>query len=976
MGIELPGELADVAAKAGVQWPKADEVAMKASADAWRQAATRMAALSTDADGTANKALSAVRGQTGTAASAHWHTFVAPDGGHLTAAVQGCHAAADRLDHAAEQVGAAKVEIVRHLVTLAKNSDAANQAAAAGHPTALAGLTTAVHGTAANVASVNRNLASSIRLDNGTATGGSSPLANASPGAVASTVTGPATGLTHDVMQAAAVPLSGAPLSGAHAAGGGDFGSAGGGDQGGLLGIAGGATGASAGHGGPLGVGPAAVTGGPTGHGGLLGQGGLLGPGGVADAVTGQTATAHELTGPGGSGPGIGDQGGLVGTGLGGPGGIVGTGIGGQGGTGIAGTGLGAQGGLAGTGVGGPGPGDGQGGLGLGGGQAGSGLGLGHGDGHGGLGQGGLGQGGGLLDVGSGGAGVGPVGAGPVDQGGHGLPIGGGGLDQSLPVGGGGGDQGGYAGGVGDPGHGHGPIPPLGVTTAQSAAGAVAPPPTGLASSVPLDAGNVGVPSQQSPSGFGGGGSAGGAGGLAAGGLGVGGFGGGPAGGLASGGGLGAGGLGAAGGFASGAGAGGLGAAGGAGAGGVGGPGVAAGGAGGGSVSGGTGQGAGAPAAGWNSTTSNPNGPQPTSGPPAGPARSAGGGGGRGPDLIAPIDGPRAGPSMSAQPARQAPRSGGGPGFGQAVVNSGLPDLGRPARPPEVRREAVALFLVYLFPIGHLPTASSRPVRQLPPPPVETDFAAGLRFEPHDHPDAALIDDRPALAAVVAGWRAEPAPAGLPADHPAVAALAADADPLGEVSEYDWERRFVVRPPSPEGDVAAEYAWPPGELFPEGGHEPGEPVVLPEGVVLDRFGTPEGRVFAPGGTPFGHRALPLDQLATGYHRYRVLRPLPVWQSVSAPWFGLSGGGERLRTVYPAADLVAFGYLADITNEDDTPSVDDTPRRDDTPSTDDTTARIADVAGLVATHFASGAAVDPEATGPVSTATIKDAIDGR
>src|SRR5204862_279041 len=114
MGIELPSELADVAAKAGVRWPQADEDGMRQAAAAWREAGTRVTALASDSDGSAGRALDAVRGDTGEAARRHWDTFVSP-GGHLPAAAKGCHAAADRLEHAANQVGAAKVEIVRHL---------------------------------------------------------------------------------------------------------------------------------------------------------------------------------------------------------------------------------------------------------------------------------------------------------------------------------------------------------------------------------------------------------------------------------------------------------------------------------------------------------------------------------------------------------------------------------------------------------------------------------------------------------------------------------------------------------------------------------------------------------------------------------------------------------------------------------------------------------------------------------------------
>src|ERR1044071_4165839 len=140
MGIELPPELADVAAQAGVVWPQADEDAMARQAQAWRDTATDMSSLATDADTTARSALSSVTGAAGDAASTEWKTFVDADSGHLTSVVRDANAAADRLEHAANQVGTAKVEIVRNLVSLAQNTDAAQAAASAGHPLALAGL--------------------------------------------------------------------------------------------------------------------------------------------------------------------------------------------------------------------------------------------------------------------------------------------------------------------------------------------------------------------------------------------------------------------------------------------------------------------------------------------------------------------------------------------------------------------------------------------------------------------------------------------------------------------------------------------------------------------------------------------------------------------------------------------------------------------------------------------------------------------
>src|SRR3979490_2195488 len=105
MGIQLPPELAAVAQKADVHWPEADEDKMLAAAHAWRGAAHQVGGLASAADGTAQQALGAVRGGPPAAPPRHWDSFVGPDEGHLTTAQAGCHAAADRLEHAASQVG-------------------------------------------------------------------------------------------------------------------------------------------------------------------------------------------------------------------------------------------------------------------------------------------------------------------------------------------------------------------------------------------------------------------------------------------------------------------------------------------------------------------------------------------------------------------------------------------------------------------------------------------------------------------------------------------------------------------------------------------------------------------------------------------------------------------------------------------------------------------------------------------------------
>ena len=739
MGIELPSELAGVAAAAGVQWPQADEDAMRTTASAWRQAGKSLTGVSADADSSATKALTGTQGATATAAQQHWNGFIEPDSGKLTTTVQGCNAAADQLEHAADQVGEAKVQIVQHLVTLAKNTDAAHQAAATGNPTAMLGLDTAVRGTSANIAKVNANLTNSIRQDGGSTVYGQNSPVNANPG-------------------------------------GGTF--AGGGHGGGLSGLE------------PL-----------------LGKTGPVAQAGrTVDALgTGPLATVTGHGNPGTQG-GYGGQGSLDG---------------GQGGQGL----LGGQPGSPGLLGGGHGGADAGGGAGLlGGDQNAPGL-LG-GGGHGDPGLLGGGQGGGQGLLGAPGAVTGPGYPGGVG-GGHGVAVPGtlahGGGDYTAPAGENTGPiqlptiaQHGGTGGTMPEAH----TPPMG-TVQQSAYAGPSVSPTmqpfagGAAPAAPIapvaDAGpaaasapvgfapDAGLPPAQVPGGYG----------AAA-------------------------------------------------------PGAA---------------GPGGAGPGWSgnqygSASGNQYGSAPVGGmiSRAAPAQYVGGsasnaGGG------AVADQPSAGPSHPY--SRPAVRRSSGP------------------RDPEV-----AIFLVYMFPIGHLPVAASRPARQLPLPAAETDLAAGSRFEPHDHPDSAVFDT------VIRGTAADLAD-GVPAPED----LIADYDPLGGGNEADWDRRFLVRPAS--DDDAAEFAWPPGQSFPEGGCDHGEAVRLAQGTILDRFGSNEGRVFSVPGTPFAARSLPPDQLTAGYHRYEVLRELPMWWALSAAWFGQPGGGVRYRSIYPAADLVALGFLQEM-----------------------------------------------------------------
>jgi hypothetical protein len=917
MGIELPPELADVAARAGVSWPEADEEAMTRSARAWRDAATSMNAVTSDADTTVRETLASVRGETGTAAAQHWSSFVEPDDGHLTATVRGMNEAADRLEHAAQQVGTAKVEIVRNLVALAQNTDAAQAAAAAGHPMALAGLDTAIRGTGVNVANIEANLVDAVQPASGVDMAAVTPPVNANPGphagplqdvtAVVADTSGRVADLVgHPGQQAdglvGAGPTDGAPATGAPV------------------------DGAPVGPGrgdsvvGDVVQGSAEVVGDVAAGGRQVVDGVPAGvPAGVPPAVDGVTGTlpgdgrphpdGHGVAGPVPIGPEVlptdqrpdGAPGLRPGIPVPGaePGWVsddrptppTGTTVRAgfdvapaapatlpPGASAIPGVPVGPAPGVGGGQPGGPGV---VGGPVLGGAPV-----------LGGPGGGGGASGGPVPGAGAA-AGAAPGGARPIDA----RPI------DARPI----------------------DAAPADSRGKGAAGAAPAQPAVGKPSGTQVG-GGIGAGAQP---------AVGRTGSVA----------GGPAGpGQASASGLGQPGAGRTG----------------SGFGGSAGPGQAAGAGG---VPAGVGDhaGAGRPATGGPGQPANPAvGGQPGigrtgSGFPEGapgsaaPGQNQPGAGKAGAGAVGSVPPAQ---QVSGQPGGQSGQSappgqpvsgppGGHPGTGQPAPGKPgaqtVGQLGPPVQPaadqqhlgqpapgdypgqPVVRErdEALALFWVHMFPIGHMPVAADRPGRQVPPPPPELDYAAGLRFEPGDHPRTDLVEAGSRLAA-----RRDGAPrveAAEPLVRAELTALIEGYDPLGGEHERDWDRRYQVRFGSvtPEGirPEGLEFAWPPCEQYPEGGCAEAEAEILDEGVEIDRFGPPEGRVFAAAGTAFAQRSLPPAHLDQGYRRYRVLRPLPAWRAVSAAWFAQPGGGVRYRTTHSAVELVALGYLADITREE-------------------------------------------------------------
>ena len=227
----------------------------------------------------------------------------------------------------------------------------------------------------------------------------------------------------------------------------------------------------------------------------------------------------------------------------------------------------------------------------------------------------------------------------------------------------------------------------------------------------------------------------------------------------------------------------------------------------------------------------------------------------------------------------------------QSQALSGVPGVvGDIARHTYTAAAVGSWFMAVFLATGQAPRLAPKPARQLPPP-AQQEADLTPRFAPGDHPEQ-LDTSFPQPA--------QPS-AGLGRGHPTVQALLEGHDSLAGMHERDWEALFVAEDGTPR--------WP---VEREGGYEDSQAEIVKTGAELDRFGTPEGRVLSAAGTPFAQRSLPPQAADEGYRRYLVTRDLPVHRTISAPWFGQPGGGARYRTTYPVADLVALGYLTEIT----------------------------------------------------------------
>jgi hypothetical protein len=125
----------------------------------------------------------------------------------------------------------------------------------------------------------------------------------------------------------------------------------------------------------------------------------------------------------------------------------------------------------------------------------------------------------------------------------------------------------------------------------------------------------------------------------------------------------------------------------------------------------------------------------------------------------------------------------------------------------------------------------------------------------------------------------------------------------------------------PWDDFASLFGSPESRSYPlNDGFPPGyvpQLAHLPEGAIIDRFGSEYGRYLAPDGTPFADRALAPESVGGEYNRYMVTgKPLPPgWQVVEGPvqpYYGQtpSPGFLQYMVVGPDGVKVSVKVLVD------------------------------------------------------------------
>ena len=92
-----------------------------------------------------------------------------------------------------------------------------------------------------------------------------------------------------------------------------------------------------------------------------------------------------------------------------------------------------------------------------------------------------------------------------------------------------------------------------------------------------------------------------------------------------------------------------------------------------------------------------------------------------------------------------------------------------------------------------------------------------------------------------------------------------------------------------------------------------ENATLKNGDIIDRYGPDSGRFAAPYGTPYAARSIEPGGEVRGYHRYKVLKDIPVESGTIAPWFAQQGGGTQYRLPMTIQQLISGRYIDEIFN---------------------------------------------------------------
>ncbi|XXJ21662.1 TNT domain-containing protein [Desulfovibrio caledoniensis] len=80
---------------------------------------------------------------------------------------------------------------------------------------------------------------------------------------------------------------------------------------------------------------------------------------------------------------------------------------------------------------------------------------------------------------------------------------------------------------------------------------------------------------------------------------------------------------------------------------------------------------------------------------------------------------------------------------------------------------------------------------------------------------------------------------------------------------------------------------------------------------MDRYGPPTGNNLSPVGTPFEKRSLPAIIAKEYPIKYKVIKPLPVKEGLSEPWFGQPGKGTQFKTEMTVQELLDRKFIEEV-----------------------------------------------------------------